>query len=204
MDNSEEFGYFSKTVADRLGVSPDTLRSWAIKLEAEKVQFERNEKNQRIYYQKDIRAFENMKELLDLQQPMNKVVPLIADKIKKGEFEKPETENHTEITPSVIRENTALATPDQRLEQQYIQLMEAFKIMTSEYAATRERLDSIEENSKEANSKMDEVLDQLKKEQEEKLLFKEKLDIAVDFIQKQEKMASEKQKKSLFQRLFGN
>jgi len=204
MDNSEEFGYFSKTVADRLGVSPDTLRSWAIKLEAEKVQFERNEKNQRIYYQKDIRAFENMKELLDLQQPMNKVVPLIADKIKKGEFEKPETENHTEITPSVIRENTALATPDQRLEQQYIQLMEAFKIMTSEYAATRERLDSIEENSKETNSKMDEVLDQLKKEQEEKLLFKEKLDIAVDFIQKQEKMASEKQKKSLFQRLFGN
>jgi len=204
MDNNEEFGYFSKTVADRLGVSPDTLRSWAIKLEDKEIEFERNEKNQRIYYQKDIRAFENMKELLDLQQPMNKVVPLIADKIKKGEFKKPETENHTEITPSVIRENTALATPDQRLEQQYNQLMEAFKIMTSEYAATREKLDSIEENSRETNSKMDEVLDRLKKEQEEKLLFKEKLDIAVEFIQKQEELASAKQKKSLFQRLFGN
>jgi len=204
MDNNEEFGYFSKTVADRLGVSPDTLRSWAIKLEDKEIEFERNEKNQRIYYQKDIRAFENMKELLDLQQPMNKVVPLIADKIKKGEFKKPETENHTEITPSVIRENTALATPDQRLEQQYNQLMEAFKIMTSEYAATREKLDSIEENSKETNSKMDEVLDRLKKEQEEKLLFKEKLDIAVEFIQKQEELASAKQKKSLFQRLFGS
>jgi DNA-binding transcriptional MerR regulator len=204
MDNNEEFGYFSKTVADRLGVSPDTLRSWAIKLEDKEIEFERNEKNQRIYYQKDIRAFENMKELLDLQQPMNKVVPLIADKIKKGEFKKPETENHTEITPSVIRENTALATPDQRLEQQYNQLMEAFKIMTSEYAATREKLDSIEENSRETNSKMDEVLDRLKKEQEEKLLFKEKLDIAVEFIQKQEQLASAKQKKSLFQRLFGN
>ncbi|WP_419956569.1 MerR family transcriptional regulator (plasmid) [Neobacillus niacini] len=204
MDNNEEFGYFSKTVADRLGVSPDTLRSWAIKLEDKEIEFERNEKKQRIYYEKDIRAFENMKELLDLQQPMNKVVPLIADKIKKGEFKKPETENHTEITPSVIRENTALATPDQRLEQQYNQLMEAFKIMTSEYAATREKLDSIEVNSRETNSKMDEVLDRLKKEQEEKLLFKEKLDIAVEFIQKQEQLASAKQKKSLFQRLFGN
>lgn len=204
MDNNEEFGYFSKTVADRLGVSPDTLRSWAIKLEDKEIEFERNEKNQRIYYQKDIRAFENMKELLDLQQPMNKVVPLIADKIKKGEFKKPETENHTEITPSVIRENTALTTPAQRLEQQYNQLMEAFKIITNEYAATREKLDSIEENSKETNSKMDEVLDRLKKEQEEKLLFKEKLDIAVEFIQKQEQLASAKQKKSLFQRLFGN
>jgi len=204
MDNNEEFGYFSKTVADRLGVSPDTLRSWAIKLEDKEIEFERNEKNQRIYYQKDIRAFENMKELLDLQQPMNKVVPLIADKIKKGEFEKPESENHMEITPSVIHENTALATPDKRLEQQYNQLMEAFKIITNEYAATREKLDSIEENSKETNSKMDEVLDRLKKEQEEKLLFKEKLDIAVEFIQKQEQLASAKQKKSLFQRLFGN
>jgi len=204
MDNNEEFGYFSKTVADRLGVSPDTLRSWAIKLEDKEIEFERNEKKQRIYYEKDIRAFENMKELLDLQQPMNKVVPLVADKIKKGEFEKPESENHASITPSVIHENTALATSDKRLEQQYNQLMEAFKIMTNEYAATRERLDSIEENSKETNSKMDEVLDRLKKEQEEKLLFKEKLDIAVEFIQKQEELASAKQKKSLFQRLFGS
>jgi predicted ArsR family transcriptional regulator len=34
MNNSEDFGYFSKTAAEQLGVSTDTLRSWFLKLEA--------------------------------------------------------------------------------------------------------------------------------------------------------------------------
>jgi len=200
----EDFGYYAKTVADRLGVSRDTLRSWAIKLETtKKFEFERNEKKQRIYFEKDIRAFQNMKELLDLQQPMIDVVGIISEKIKNGDFDKPTTDN-TEITPSVIHDNTALVTQDQRLEQQYSQLFDAFKMMTSEYAATKEKMDSIEKNTEETRSTLDEVLYQLKKEQEEKLLFKEKLDIAIEFIQKQEQLASTKQKKSLFQRLFGN
>lgn len=175
MENSEEFGYYAKTVADRLGVSRDTLRAWAIKLEMAKVKFERNDKKQRIYFEKDIRAFTNMKELLDLQQPMTDVVEIIAEKIKNGEFDSPKTDN-TEITPSVIRDNTALTTQEQRIEQQYNQLLETFKMMTSEYAATKEKMEHIEENSMMMVSSLNELTEQLKQEREEKELYKKKFE----------------------------
>lgn len=110
MNNSEDFGYFSKTVSEQLGVSTDTLRSWSLKLESAGVEFKRNERKQRIYFEKDIRAFKNMKELLDLQQPLEDVSKIIAKKIEKGLFGKPETENNAEIMPSVIQENNAQIT----------------------------------------------------------------------------------------------
>lgn len=105
MNNSEEFGYFSKTVAERLGVATDTLRSWSLKLESYGIAFERNDRKQRIYHEKDIRVLENMKELMALQQPLDDVAKTIANKIKKGLYIKPEVENNAEIPLSVIDEN---------------------------------------------------------------------------------------------------
>lgn len=110
MDNGENFGYFSKTVSERLGVSTDTLRSWSLKLEAVGVEFKRNERKQRIYLEKDIRALKNMKELLDLQQPLDEVSKIIAEKIKKSLFNKDKTEKNAEITASVIRDNNVQIT----------------------------------------------------------------------------------------------
>lgn len=110
MNNSEDFGYFSKTVSEQLGVSTDTLRSWSLKLESVGVEFKRNERKQRTYFEKDIRAFKNMKELLDLQQPLDEVSKIIAEKIEKGLFDKLEIENNAEIMPSVIQENNAQIT----------------------------------------------------------------------------------------------
>lgn len=110
MDNSEDFGYFSKMVSERLSVSTDTLRSWSLRLESFGVKFKRNDRKQRIYFEKDIRAFKNMKELLDLQQPLDDVSKIISEKIKNAIFDKPQMENNAQITLSVIEENNAQIT----------------------------------------------------------------------------------------------
>ena len=115
MDNAEEFGYFAKTVSQRLGISKDTLRSWSLKIEAAGVKFERNARDQRIYYEKDIRALENMKELMDLQQPLNDVSKTIANKMKNSFYNEDESQNNIEITPSVSREENALITQEKQM-----------------------------------------------------------------------------------------
>ncbi|MEC0348011.1 MerR family transcriptional regulator [Peribacillus frigoritolerans] len=116
MDKAEEFGYFAKTVSQRLGIAKDTLRSWSLKLEADGVKFERNARDQRIYYEKDIRALENMKELMDLQQPLNDVSKVIANKIEKSFYNGSELANNTEITPSVSQEEHALITQEKQMQ----------------------------------------------------------------------------------------
>ncbi|ECO1678086.1 MerR family transcriptional regulator [Peribacillus frigoritolerans] len=117
MNNAEEdFGYFAKTVSERLGIAKDTLRSWSLKLEADGVNFERNARGQRVYYEKDIRALENMKELMDLQQPLNDVSKTIANKIKKSFYNVDKTIKNTEITPSVPREKNGLITQEKQMQ----------------------------------------------------------------------------------------
>ncbi|MED3984287.1 MerR family transcriptional regulator [Peribacillus simplex] len=117
MNNTEgDFGYFAKTVSERLGIAKDTLRSWSLKLEAEGVKFERNAREQRIYYEKDIRALENMKELMDLQQPLNDVSKTIANKIEDSFYNGDESINNIEITASVSQGENALITQEEQMQ----------------------------------------------------------------------------------------
>ncbi|WP_338789826.1 MerR family transcriptional regulator (plasmid) [Priestia megaterium] len=204
MDNSEQLGYFSKTVAEKLSVSTHSIRSWSIKLEDKGIEFERNDKKQRIYYEKDIQLFRDMKELLDLQQPMNKVLDIMVEKAEKGDYDAVQTENHTSITPSVIRENKEGITQWPPSEQQYNQLAQAFTKVTEEYESTKQKMYQIEKNTERMASSMEEMLKEVRREKREKELFQEKLEIAVEFIQKIEETAAHKEeKKGFFERLFG-
>lgn len=132
MNNAEEFGYFAKTVSERLGIAKDTLRSWSLKLEAEGVKFERNARGQRIYYEKDIRALENMKELMDLQQPLNDVSKTIANKIEKSFYNGDKTIKNTEITPSVSQVENGLITQEKQMENFKKELIEELSNKQSE------------------------------------------------------------------------
>ncbi|PFI06562.1 DNA-binding protein, partial [Bacillus cereus] len=49
-----EYGYFAQEVAKQLDINTNTLRRWSIELEKMEYIFERNERNQRIYYENDI------------------------------------------------------------------------------------------------------------------------------------------------------
>ena len=51
-----EYGMFAKELALNLDINTNTLRRWAIELEEQGYEFSRNDKNQRIYYQRDILA----------------------------------------------------------------------------------------------------------------------------------------------------
>ncbi|MEF3225897.1 MerR family transcriptional regulator, partial [Campylobacter jejuni] len=68
MENGS-FGYFAKDVASDLEVTTSTLRRWSIELEKSGYQFERNDKDQRIYYERDFKAFRELKKLLSNSVP---------------------------------------------------------------------------------------------------------------------------------------
>lgn len=133
MNNAEEnFGYFAKTVSERLGIAKDTLRSWSLKLEADGVKFERNARDQRIYYEKDIRALENMKELLNLQQPLNDVSKTIAKKIEESFYNGDESIKNTEITHSVSQVENGLITQEKQMQNFKKELVEELANKQSE------------------------------------------------------------------------
>lgn len=111
-----EFGYFAKTVADQLGTKSNTLGTWARMLEQYGIEFEKNEKGQRIYSDKDVRAFAKMKELLDLGHKLFKVGEFVAEEFKKGTYDEVFEGNHAEITASVIDDNHAKITSQSRIE----------------------------------------------------------------------------------------
>lgn len=149
MNNIEEFGYFAKTVSARIGVAKDTLRNWSLKLESDGVTFERNTRGQRIYYEKDIRAFQNMKELLDLQQPLNDVSKIIAEKFQRDDYTKLESENNTEIMFSVSHEENGLITQENQMDKFKNDLLKQFADV---------KIENLEKFKKEVAEEMAEVM----------------------------------------------
>ena len=115
MENGQDLGYYARFVAEELKISRDTLRSWSLKLETQGIEFERNPRGDRIYYQKDIHALKHMHELLGLQQPMNSVLSIVSEKMLKDDYSKAQREDNEEKTLSVIRTKNGHLTDEKRL-----------------------------------------------------------------------------------------
>ena len=100
LSNASEYGYFAKDVAADLEVTTSTLRRWSIELEKAGYKFERNEKDQRIYYGRDFKAFRELKKLISnnvvLIDAINAVVSMDVEGLNASQ------------TPSVYREETRL------------------------------------------------------------------------------------------------
>lgn len=60
-----EYGYFSKDVALKLDINASTLRQWTLAMEKEGYEFHRNDKNQRIFYDRDINLLFELKNLIE-------------------------------------------------------------------------------------------------------------------------------------------
>ncbi|WP_180233590.1 MerR family transcriptional regulator [Bacillus cereus] len=80
-----DFGYYAKTVAEDIKISPNTLRRWSIELEKHGYQIERNEKNNRIYYERDYKAFRELKKLLDAGISMESATLTITNAFKSND-----------------------------------------------------------------------------------------------------------------------
>ncbi|WP_324618526.1 DNA-binding protein [Bacillus subtilis] len=77
-ENGDQFGYFAKDVAISLNVTPSTLRRWSLELEKHGYSFERNDKEQRIYFERDFKAFRELQKLLSNSVPFTDAVKAVS------------------------------------------------------------------------------------------------------------------------------
>lgn len=76
--NNEQFGYFAKDLAIELEITTSSLRRWSLEFEKEGYEFERNDKNQRIYYERDFKAFRELKRLLSNSVPFKDAIKAVV------------------------------------------------------------------------------------------------------------------------------
>ncbi|MGE6721066.1 DUF3967 domain-containing protein [Peribacillus frigoritolerans] len=96
--------YTTKQVADNIGVVTSTLRKYCLLLEDERLgnyQFERNEKEQRIFYDHDVIALRLLKKMTQEEGvTLENAVKIVGDKVRSREEFVSESPEEPE-TPSV-------------------------------------------------------------------------------------------------------
>ncbi|PFM99356.1 MerR family transcriptional regulator [Bacillus cereus] len=148
MKNGNEFGTLSKEVANYLDINPNTLRRWSLELEKHGYIFERNNKDQRIYYERDIQMLSELKIILDKGQSMDNATKAIAFKHKERK--------NAEKTLSVIingeRDNEQItlsrrnlesiieSTVEKAIEQEREAMFNAFELKMNDSIEKRDRL----------------------------------------------------------------
>lgn len=132
------FGYFSKDVAIELEITTSTLRRWSIELEKHGYFFQRNEKNQRIYYERDFKAFRELKKLIANSVPFSDAIKAVSSRC----FEK---ENAIQ-THSVYSETVHLSKRElegiitNAIEKEHKKVMKVFEEKLNDTIETRDRL----------------------------------------------------------------
>ncbi|MEH7221275.1 MerR family transcriptional regulator, partial [Bacillus toyonensis] len=95
-----EYGYFAQEVAKQLDINTNTLRRWSIELEKMEYIFERNERNQRIYYENDIDILKQMKEYLNQNWKLEEAATRSMETTEENapKTDSVQEENETEVT----------------------------------------------------------------------------------------------------------
>ncbi len=133
-----EFGYFSKDVAIELEITTSTLRRWSIEMEKQGYSFQRNEKEQRIYYERDFKAFRELKKLLANSVPFADSINAIATRDLKNE--------NAQKMPSVYSETMRLSKCEveeivkKAIEDEREILLDALEKRMSDTIEMRDRL----------------------------------------------------------------
>jgi DNA-binding transcriptional MerR regulator len=163
LSNASEYGYFAKDVAADLEVTTSTLRRWSIELEKAGYKFERNEKDQRIYYDRDFKAFRELKKLISnsvvLIDAINAVVSMDAEGLNASQ------------TPSVYREETRLTRQfleeilDEKINQAIQQAFEEGR--QQGHKEIKEMIKKIEKRSEERDENLMSVIRSIREEKEE-------------------------------------
>jgi len=184
MSNASEYGYFAKNVATNLEVTTSTLRRWSIELEKAGYTFERNNKDQRIYYQHDINAFKRLKELVNegttLIDAINIVISIDSEALD------------TQKTPSVYQPETRLTV--QHLEEILDKKINKAVQEAYEYGRKQgqeEILKQIEKIEQRSNERDEKLMSMVRTIQEEKEKIRQLI-----------AASQEKEKKSFWKRLF--
>lgn len=195
---AQDFGFFSKIVAEKIEIGKDTLRTWSLKLESEGVEFERNERSQRIYYEKDVVMLENMKELVGLGHPLNDVAKIVAEKFSSGAYTSPHKEKNAENTLAVSHVENELITQEERFSVLKTELLSDFQ---------KSQQAELERFKNEIAKEMAEVMQDRMEEAVKTALLRERKAMAQEIAAEITVAQAEKQlnegKKSLWKLIFG-
>lgn len=141
LNSSEKFGYFAKDVASDLEITTSSLRRWSIELEKEGYKFERNEKDQRIYYERDFKAFRELKKLLSHSVSFVDAVKAIISMDLENK--------NANLTPSVHSEDIRLSKQElqglireavkQAVEEEREAMFQAFEYKINNVIEQRDR-----------------------------------------------------------------
>ncbi|OUB17555.1 DNA-binding protein [Bacillus thuringiensis serovar yunnanensis] len=187
-----EYGYFAQEIAKQLDINTNTLRRWSIELEKMEYIFERNERNQRIYYENDINVLKQMKEYLNqnwkLEEAATRSMQDIEDTTIKT-INIPQESNHDseEVEPEI--------TLQKRSQNDIAVIKERFLHMFEQ----QEKI--VQQNQDIIQLLLQERLAKEEKDLEIKLL-QEKLDKAIELLQEDRENQHDTSKKTFIQRLF--
>ncbi|WP_165350901.1 MerR family transcriptional regulator [Ectobacillus funiculus] len=188
-----EFGYFAAEVCKDLNLNSNTLRKWSLALEDAQYKFERNPRNQRIYYEKDITLLKLMKNLMaDGSRTLEDAVQTLINE-----------QDNAEITHSVLVTENSKVTVKERYQEDLFSL---FQETNKQLACTLQQQEIIAEQNKQILGLLLEERQRTEKErknnaeiQKENEELKERLNRVLDYIEKQEENNS---KKSFLQRIL--
>ncbi len=76
-----EYGMFAKELSLNLDINTNTLRRWAIELEEQGYEFSRNDKNQRIYYERDMLALSDFQKIIEKTQSLENTAKAVVSKV---------------------------------------------------------------------------------------------------------------------------
>jgi DNA-binding transcriptional MerR regulator len=183
--------YQTKEVADNLGIVTSTLRKWCLMIENENIgnyKFERNLKDQRVFYDYDLLALRQIKKLTTEDGILlEDAVKSVADKLRAQKEVRDDTKEEAEVSAPL---------PD--MQAKFDKLLEYIERQD-------ERFDQQERFNRELLSKLDEqqhyISESLKK-RDEQLLFAIRETQETKRLIASAEEAKPEPKKSFFARLF--
>ncbi|GAB6429055.1 MerR family transcriptional regulator [Bacillus cereus group sp. LD113LC] len=139
-----EFGTFAKEVALHLDINVNTLRRWSIELEKHGYKFERNDKNNRLYYERDILVLSDMQRMIEKTQSLE-----IAGKSVVASFnERKNAEKTIAIITNKDENSDKISFTKEELEQYTKRIVEETSQRTAEVVLQKFN-DSLEKRDRE-------------------------------------------------------
>ncbi len=177
-----ELGFFSKDVALKLDINASTLRQWCLAMEKEGYKFERNDKDQRIFYERDINLLFELKNLIDKTRDRDNAIKTVVS--RKNAIDNAEKmlgvhdNNSDNITVSKSElEELIQSSVEKAIEKEREAMFKAFEVKMNDSMERRDRV----------------LMESLRQAQEERKVL----------LQLAAAQEEEKKKKGFLARLFG-
>lgn len=157
-----EYGLFSKEVALNLDINPNTLRRWSLELEKVGYEFTRNDKDQRIYYDRDIVVLTDFQKMIDKTQSLENTAKAVAKRAQ-------DKENAEKMLSVIDEKSDKIAFTKDELEDLLKRTAEETAAKTAEILMQKFN-DSVEQRDRQLMQGIRQTLEEKQHQQEQRLL----------------------------------